>query len=180
MYGKANSLGLKKSPEFLASANSGRLRKGDRRGAGTRFQKGTEPHNKGVKGWQAGGNAETTRFSKGQKSHNWKPIGSERLTKDGYLQRKVTDTGYPPRDWRMVHVVLWEESNGPLPEGHILVFRNGNVTDIRLDNLECISRAENMRRNNIHNLPKELVEVCQLKGAITRQINKRAKREKQN
>lgn len=32
-----------------------------------------------------------------------------------------------------------------------------------------------MRRNTVHNLPPELAKVVQLRGAINRQINKRAK-----
>ncbi|WP_346839782.1 HNH endonuclease signature motif containing protein [Microbulbifer sp. SAOS-129_SWC] len=171
--GKAYQLRLRKSVEYYTRTVAGRLRKGDTRGAKTRFKKGNTPHNKGVKGWQAGGDAHKTRFKPGHRPHTWKPIGSERLTKDGYLQRKVSDTGYPPRDWKMVHILLWEARNGPLPRGHMIVFRNGDKTDIRPDNLECISRADNMRRNTVHRLPKELAEICQLKGALQRQINKR-------
>ena len=184
VYGKAYALGLEKSPGYLASEAAGRLQQGDQRGAGTRFQRGSAPHNKGLKGWQAGGDSERTRFTKGRKPHNWKPVGSERQCKDGYLQRKMTDTGYPPRDWKFVHLMLWEQHHGPLPKGHMIKFKNGDKRDIRIDNLECISRADNMRQNNIHRLPKELVEVCQLKGRLTRQINKRSpkreQREKQN
>lgn len=184
VYGKADALGLKKSPGYLASDAAGRIQKGDNRGEGSRFKKGAQPHNKGVKGWQAGGKSERTQFPKGQKPHNWKPVGSERQCKDGYLQRKVTDTGYPPRDWKFVHLMLWEQHHGALPKGHMIKFKNGDKRDIRIDNLECISRADNMRQNNIHRLPKALVEVCQLKGRVTRQINKRSpkreQREKQN
>ncbi|EMM6737362.1 HNH endonuclease, partial [Pseudomonas aeruginosa] len=41
-----------------------------------------------------------TRFKKGQKPHTWLPVGSTRISADGYLQRKISDTGYPPRDWK--------------------------------------------------------------------------------
>jgi hypothetical protein len=58
------------------------------------FEKGHRPHNKGIKGWQAGGNALKTQFQPGQRGNKWVPIGSERLTKDGILQRKVSDTDY--------------------------------------------------------------------------------------
>ncbi|MCS8378253.1 HNH endonuclease, partial [Pseudomonas aeruginosa] len=59
-----------------------------------------------------------TRFKKGQKPHTWLPVGSTRISADGYLQRKISDTGYPPRDWKGIHILLWEEHFGPIPTGH--------------------------------------------------------------
>ncbi|MEJ1487194.1 MAG: HNH endonuclease signature motif containing protein [Candidatus Sedimenticola sp. (ex Thyasira tokunagai)] len=175
VYSKASSLGLHKSEAYFTNQNAGRMKKGDERGAGSRFRKGNRPHNAGKKGWQAGGRSTDTQFKKGKKPHTWKPIGSERVTTEGYMQRKMTDTGYPPKDWVAIHTLLWEEHNGPIPKGHVVVFKNGNKLDVRIDNLELISRTELMRRNTVHNLPKELVQVVQLKGAVTRQINKRMK-----
>lgn len=106
---------------------------------------------------------------------NYKPIGTERISKDGYLERKIHD-GMPFQSrWRAVHIVRWEEINGPLPKGHALVFRDGNKANTDPSNMELISRADLMRRNTVHNLPKELAEVIQLKGALQRQINKRGK-----
>jgi hypothetical protein len=173
IYGKANLLGLNKAQEYLDSPDACRLRRGDNVGAACRFQKGHVPANKGLRrpGFAPGKMAET-QFKPGQKCHNWKPIGSERLTDDGYLQRKMTDTGYPPRDWIGVHILLWEQHHGPVPAGHCVAFRNGNRTDIRIDNLELITRRERMLRNTVHNLPKSLVEVVQLRGVLQRKINR--------
>lgn len=112
------------------------------------FEKGQKPWNAGMKGWKAGGRASETQFKKGDKPHNWVPVGTERLL-DGYLQRKMTDTGYPPADWVEVHRLLWEEHQGPIPESHIVVFKDGDRTHIALDNLELISRAENAIRNKL-------------------------------
>jgi hypothetical protein len=173
VYGQAKKFGLEKSPEFLSSPDAGRIQPGERRGTSGEFAKGHQPWNTGLKGWTAGGQAEQTRFRSGNRPHNWKPIGSERITHDGYVQRKMTDTGYPPRDWRGVHILMWEEHNGPVPQGHVVVFRNGDNRDFRLENLELITKAENMRRNTIHKLPKELADVCRIKGLVKRQINKR-------
>lgn len=141
-----------------------------------RFENGHVPHNKGRKGWCAGGNSIKTRFKKGSRPQTWVPVGSERTTKDGILQRKISDTGYPPRDWISVHSLVWEEHHGPIPKGHIVVFKNGDRADIRIGNLELISRAENMRRNTIHNMPPALADVCRLRGVLNRHINKRTKR----
>lgn len=92
------------------------------------------------------------------------------------IKNRVHQLGLRKR-WRFVHVMLWEEANGPVPAGHTIAFRNGDKTDIRLENLECISRRELMRRNTVHNYPPELVQVMRLKGAITKRIATRQKKE---
>lgn len=78
-YQLAQSLGLKKTQEYLNGPHACRLRRDDNPGMGTRFQPGLVPHNKGVKGWQAGGRARETQFKKGSNPHNTVPIGSYRL-----------------------------------------------------------------------------------------------------
>jgi len=175
VYAKAYALGLRKSRAFMQSEAAGRLLPGHTKGRVTQFKPGNAPHNKGKKGWQAGGNSVKTRFKKGNRPCTWRPIGSQRML-DGYLQRKVTDTGYPPRDWKGEHILLWEEHHGPVPDGHIVIFRDGNKEKIVIENLECITRAENMRRNTIHNLPPALADVIRLKGVLKRHITKRERK----
>lgn len=170
IYGKAASMGLKRSDAYLASEHACRLRRNSDAGAAFRFQKGFTPWNKGMKGLQAGGRAAETQFKKGSKPGNWLPIGSTRRSKDGYLQRKITDTGYPPRDWVALHTLLWEEQRGPVPPGHCLSFKDGNKDNIELDNLELITRAERMRRNTIHRYPPELKETIRLLNKLKRTI----------
>jgi hypothetical protein len=175
--GKAKRLGIKKTAEYLASPAACRLRKGDGVGAGTRFQKGHSSWNKGTKGIHTGG--EETQFKPGQTPHNTLPIGTYRLGKDGTLQRKINnDKGSNSVRWRGVHELVWREANGPVPPRHIVIFKPGMRTtvleEITLDRVECISLAENMRRNTRHNLPKELADLIALRGALNRQINKRS------
>ncbi len=184
IYAQAHLMQLKKTVGYLQSELSGRIQKHQKISVSTQFKKGSIPHNKGVKGWQAGGNASKSRFKPGQKPHNYKPIGSERFSKEGYLQRKMTDTGYPPKDWVPVHHLLWRDHHGEIPKGFIVIFKNGDKSDIRLDNLKLISQKENMQRNTIHRFPEELVQVMRLKSKVTRKINARLKNgasdEKQN
>ena len=142
-------------------------------GRSGRFEKGHRPHNYGKKGWASGGRSVKTRFKPGRRPHTWLPVGSERVTKAGLLQKKVSDTGYGSRDWQSVHSWLWVQNYGPIPEGHIVVFRDGDRKNNKIENLEMISRGENMRRNSIHNLPEELVDVCRIRGVLNRHINKR-------
>lgn len=185
---KAAALGLRKSAEYLASPDAHRL--DGIKGQGTRIQPGNVPWNKGIPGstgTQLGCRA--TQFKPGRpaaEARNYKPIGSLRISKDGYLERKVTDdpTLMPVRRWEGVHRLVWEATHGPVPAGHIVVFHAGqNNTDpdsITADRLELVSRAENMRRNSVHSkYPPELVRLVQLRGALSRQINRRAKEAEQ-
>lgn len=143
-----------------------------------RFGPGNPPWNKGTH-WVAGGRSAETRFKPGQLSGRarvlLKPIGAERLSKDGYLQRKVNNDLPIQRRWRAVHILLWESVNGPLPKGYAVTFKDGNKQNITLDNLQLTARQDLMRRNSVHNHGPEIAAAIQLKGAITRQINRRNK-----
>ncbi|WP_073648243.1 HNH endonuclease signature motif containing protein [Pseudomonas aeruginosa] len=111
-----------------------------------------------------------TRFKKGQKPHTWLPVGSTRISADGYLQRKISDTGYPPRDWKSIHILLWEEHVGPIPTGHCVCFKDNNKQNVVIDNLELITRAERMRRNSIHRYPPELKSAIRVISKLKRTI----------
>lgn len=185
VYQKANSLGLKKSAAYLASPAAGRW--DGKRGGATRFKKGQVSWNKGLKGVVGVQEAcRATQFKKGRparEARNYVPIGSERITKDGYLERKMTDDPelVPARRWVAVHRLVWIETNGTVPAGHVVVFKPGMKTikpeEITLDRLECITFADNMRRNTLHRYPKEIAKLIQLRGVLNRQINQRGKHE---
>lgn len=180
VYQKARSLGLKKSDEYLASPEACRLRREDNPGVATRFEKGQRPWNKG-KPFKAGGRSAETQFKKGEMAgaaqHNYVPIGSVRVTKYGALEQKVTDdpTLYPARRWRPVSHLVWERERGPIPDGHIVRFRPGMHTvaydEITIGRLECITKAENMRRNTLHRYPKEVTDVIRARAVLNRRIN---------
>lgn len=178
VYNKANSLGLKKTAEYMASEHACRLRRGDNTGAAYRFKPGFEPWNKG-KSFAAGGRSPETRFKEGHAPHNTRGIGSFRITKDGTLQQKISDaSGNNSKRWRSVHEQVWIAAHGPVPAGHIVIFKTGMRTavleEITLDKIECITFAENMSRNTKHRYPKEIADLMQLRGALNRQINKRS------
>lgn len=46
------------------------------------------------------------------------------------------------------HLWLWRQANGPIPTGHVVVFKNHDTLDCRLDNLELITNAEHLGRNS--------------------------------
>ena len=68
-------------------------------------------------------------------------------------------------------------ANGQVPDGYNIIFRDGNTLNCVLENLECISDSELMRRNTIHNLPVEVQELIHLKAQLTRAINSTIKRQ---
>ncbi|EKZ1925786.1 TPA: HNH endonuclease [Stenotrophomonas maltophilia] len=188
VYRRAATLGLKKADDFhtqpLAALWNGTQEPGS---IAARFTPGTTPPNKGLRrpGWHAGRMRET-QFKKGRpasEAHNYVPIGTEKVDpKRRALMRKVTDDPaiFPTQRWRPVHVLVWEAANGPVPEGHIVVFRPGLKTlvaaEITADRLETVTLAENMRRNSYHNrFPPELKELVHLKARITRRVRRRIK-----
>lgn len=187
VYQRAGALGLEKSAEFLASDRSGRVQRGrkDKRITATQFKPGLTPWNKGVKGSTGLHEAcRRTQFKPGRpasEARNYVPIGSLRVCADGYLERKVTDDPgiVPARRWVAEHRLVWEAERGPIPPGHIVVFKPGQRTvipeQVSADRLECITRAENAQRNHPRNRSPELARLVQLKGAITRQVNRIAR-----
>lgn len=180
VYERATVLGLRKSHAFLSSTASGRLRDGSL-GAASRFKPGQQPHNAGVKGWQAGGRSPATRYKPGNVSGRaaqlLQPIGALRINADGYLDRKVRADGPPQSRWVGVHRLVWIAAHGPVPASHAVVFlpgrRTTDVDRITLDGLELITRADLMKRNTRHNLPPELNTLIQLRAALNRKINNR-------
>lgn len=174
VYQHARSLGLGKTD--AAKRKYGCWFSG-KEGAAYRFKKGHKTWNAGKKGWQAGGGAKDTQFKKGQKPVNtWLPIGTEVTDPDGYLKRKVADTGNRRKDWKFVHVILWEKLKGPIPRGHFVVFKNRNNADIRLRNLMLVDRAEHMKRNTIYRYPPELVRTIKALAKLRRKIDEKQER----
>lgn len=184
VHQKARMLGLGKSAAFNASQASGRVLRGQQDPAmvATQFKPGQAPWNKGMKGSTGHHeNCRRTQFQPGrapQDARNYLPIGSHRINADGHLERKMTDdqTIKPALRWKPVYRLVWQEAHGPIADGYIVVFKPGLKTavlsEITVDRLECITRAENARRNHPMRHNPELFRLYQLKGAITRRVNK--------
>lgn len=189
VYNKAFKLRLKKSAAFWASDTATRSKRAmqNPRLASTQFQPGNRPWNVGRKGWQAGGRSAETQFATGISPPNTMPVGSLRITNNKgitQLERKIgTQSGSSHLRWRSVHRLVWEAVHGPVPPGHIVVFKPGMKTlvesGITIDKVDCISRAENARRNDPGRHSPELKALCQLKGAITRQVKRISREERQ-
>lgn len=179
---KAHQLGLCKSDEFYDRMGRNNIERAKRNPAiqASQFKPGLVPWNKG-KAHPAHPNSKATHFKPGRQPHqarNYLPIGTLRLTREGYVEQKVSDdtSVYPARRWVALHRLRWQQHHGDIPAGHVVRFKPGQLTQepeaITIDRLECIPRRENMLRNSFHQYPKELALLYQLKGAITRQVNR--------
>lgn len=117
------------------------------------YVKGHIPHNKG-KHYQPGGRSSETWFKKGQMPIQHKPVGTKRITCDGYHMVKVAD----PNIWRMEHELVYEHHYGAIPKGRFVIFLDRDRDNLDIDNLIDVSRAELLKINNrkILDYPKEL------------------------
>ena len=89
------------------------------------------------------------KFKNGHKPTNILPIGSirKRMDSGGRLYNWIKikeDPGiHPIYNWKMLHVHVWEENFGEVPEGHLIRFIDQDVDNCSPDNLQCVSMAEN-------------------------------------
>lgn len=172
LYNLAFNAGSKKSKWFSNSFMSSNLKRGLEVGKEFRFKKGNVPPNKGKK-VTPHQNSVRTQFKPGTRSPNYRAVGTIRMVKDGYLEIKIAEG---MRQWKPLQRVIWERCNGKIPDGHNVSFIDRNKQNVEITNLRLMTKAENAIKNNPSTkYGPEIKQIYQLKGAITRQINKRNK-----
>lgn len=136
-----------------------------------KFRKGHTPHNKGKKmPKKVYEKVKHTMFAKGNVPPNHRPVGSERISKDGYIEVKVAE----PNKWRLKQRVVYEEAKGKIPEGCPIIFLDGNKRNFDIDNLRCITRSELLYLNcNGLNNSNEITETGILMARLDRAKNKK-------
>nr|DAS38679.1 MAG TPA: homing endonuclease [Caudoviricetes sp.] len=136
-----------------------------------KFRKGQTPHNKGKKmPKEVYEKVKHTMFAKGNVPPNHRPVGSERISKDGYIEVKVAE----PNKWRLKQRVVYEEAKGKIPEGCTIIFLDGNKRNFDIDNLRCITRSELLYLNcNGLNNSNEITETGILMARLDRAKNKK-------
>lgn len=113
-------------------------------GRDTSFKKGEVPHNKGVKGKYR---RNRTSFKKGMVPHNVLPIGTERISPDGYIIVKVQNHGTYNEQWMFKSRLVWEKEIGPVPKGYQVTYLDGNKQNCDIENLALVSKAERLKIN---------------------------------
>lgn len=134
------------------------------------FKKGQKSWNKERKGIRY---SPATEFKKGHKPANRLPIGTERLKRDGYVYVKIQD-GKLNKNWKQKHIILWEKHNGPLPKGHVVIFADGDRTNITIENLILVNRSELLTMNR-HNLFYDDPELTKTGALIAKVIDTASK-----
>ena len=168
VYNRAFAMGIKKDPVYLRSTQ---YPPGYLGGKATQFQKGHAPVNKGQKmSTEVYQKVAHTMFKKGSKPMNTQPIGTIHQRKDTggkmYQYIKLADC-----KWQLLNRYTWEQHNGPIPKGMVVVYKDGNYLNNDINNLLMITKKENMARNTIQRLPKELQQVMRLKCKLIKKIN---------
>jgi len=125
-----------------------------------RFQKGSIPHNKGKKNWWDNKSV----FEKGNITWNHRQIGEERINNEGYVYIKVAE----PNKWRLKHRVIYEQHHGDIPKGSIVRFYDNDKLNHDIENLFCVSRAENaiLNKSKFTNEPIELKKTLVLMAKL--------------
>ena len=129
------------------------IRKGWLTGRTGQYRKGNVPPYKGRK-MPYNANSARTQFKKGQlggkAAEDEHPIGTERLSGSGYIERKMHD-GLPRKSrWQLVHLMNWTAVNGPVPAGHCLKSLDGNKANTDATNWIAIPRAMLPRLSGTH------------------------------
>jgi hypothetical protein len=174
VYQKANKLKLKKSKEYLDNWKLS--------GRGRMIENG-KPHQYkvGHKTWNVGKNPKdyispenyqkmaACHFKKGGLPPNTKHDGAITLRNDK-TGAKYYFIRISKANWIPYHVKIYQDAYGPIPKNHIIVFRDRNTLNVSLDNLECISRIENMQRNSLHRLSPEIKQTIRILTKLKKTI----------
>ena len=144
------------------------------------FEKGHIPFNKGLKGWNPE-KCKETQFKKGHIPSNAKPIGSERIDKDGYTVVKVANKNR----WQLKHRMIYEQHYGKIAPSTVVIFLDGDRQNFDISNLKAISRGELaiMCKNGMFDKNPEITNTQHNLATLmvsTNQAKRRVKNDREN
>lgn len=116
-----------------------------------RFEQGHVPYTKGKRAEdfmtpEGLENAAKTRFKKGNKPHNWLPVGTITTKGDGYLWIKTSE----PDKWMQYQRWIWLQAGRTIPNGCLVTFLDGDNRNFALDNLAVVTEGENAELTTRH------------------------------
>lgn len=188
IYNRVNFLNLSKSEYSQKIELQRQAERLKIDGAKFRFNRGQEAHNKGKKmSSETYEKVKRTMFKKGNVPPNAKES-------DGAITiRHEKQSGSNPRKYKYIrislgvwipfHRYIWEQTNGEIPHGHNVQFRDNDSLNCELDNLYLVSRSEQAQHNKRGGirLPHELKQSITLINKIKQSVNKKQdKRSKQS
>ena len=113
-------------------------------GMKNKVPKGFEPWNKGLQI----GNSHI---------HNLKSVGDEYINSEGFVMIKLDN----PSRWVHKHRYIYEQAHGEIGKNNVIIFLDGDKTNLSLDNLYCITRKQlmKMNQNNLFYSDPELTKT---------------------
>lgn len=147
------------------------------------IKKGNIPMNKGKK-WDEYMSKEgqirssKTWYKKGNISTNAVAVGTEKIKyykndNLGYIYVKVCD-GKKNKNWIPKQRYIYEQHYGPVPEGYLVIFADGNRNNFDIKNLVLISKSENLvlNRNKMRYKDSELTKSSVNVAKLIDKVNK--------
>lgn len=133
---------------------------------------GNVPHNKGLTmPLETYNKVKRTFFLKGHQPHNTKEkngVVSNRVDKNG---RKYNFIRVSIGKWIPLARYVWEEKHGALPKGSIVVFKDGNANNCLVENLEAITRKQNVLRNSLYRFGPDIALSFRLLKKLKRKVD---------
>lgn len=114
-------------------------------------------------------------YENGNMPHNSHPVGTEKINGCGYVEVKIAN----PKLWKSKHVIVWEEHNQKqVPEGHVVIFGDGDKRNFDPDNLILVSRGQlaMMNTKGLIQNDADLTRTGVILADICLKINQRKKR----
>lgn len=156
-----------------------------RGGEETKYKKGHIPWHKG-KTIEVSPKFKEHQFKKGNVPSNANPIGHEYIDPDGYTWVRVpcqyiTASG-KRKTYIAKHQLIWEQTYGKVPDGHKIIFLDGDKSNFNIDNLMLITDAEHLEmiRSDLRSTDSEITKAGALVAKIDCIIRKKVKRGKAN
>lgn len=126
------------------------------------FKKGELPWNAGTKGVMK---ANSGTFQKGRVPHNWRPVGSERVNVEGYVEIKTAEPGM----WELKQRVEYARLVGEIPPHHCIRFRDGDRKNMEPSNFVLVDLRENQMLNaryKVQEMPIDYRDTAYLMAKI--------------
>lgn len=100
------------------------------------------------------------------------PIGAETCSHGYWFIKRANNL------WVLKHRYLWEQENGPVPEGSVIIFGDGNPLNFDLSNLLCVTRQDLLTMNEQRLIfdNSELTKTGQLIAKLINATRKRGKK----
>lgn len=107
-----------------------------------------EEDNEVIRNWKKHNGLKTgidTRFKKNQVPHNYKPVGSEFISKyDGYTYVKIAE----PNKWELKQRVIYKQYYGDIATEDSVIFADKNKQNFDIDNLILVKRNVKLMAKN--------------------------------